>query len=420
MPRNILFVMLDDVGKMGMPFYPEWRTAELPAGTLECPSITAFAGEPQTRIFDSMRSTPICWSTRIEALSGRKTFEIGGRMSLDKKVFPFRGRKNTITDFVFRYLPGYETGAFGKWHLSQSLMRDLTHPRRCGVNEYALAFEDGGDTRTRYWNTPWVTSEEPRKATRLPADRFSDDEALARALTFMSTRLDKGVPWYCQVWFNLTHQPIVDLPGIPLRDGTDDVAQYRNMALYADRLFGQLVAFLKDRGAYDSTMIVLTSDNGGIGIVGGEKSDVSELGTNVPFLIRAPGAVRGGRERRLAQLTDLFCTFTEYAGNPQQRSQSKSLYPLFRAGTEPLHDFVAMSTYQRNFMVTDGRWKLRTPPQCRHRQSACANLELYDLRNDPLEERQIQIGKLAPAQRRQALDARARMEKFALANGLAS
>ena len=68
----------------------------------------------------------------------------------------------------------------------------------------------------------------------------------------------------------------------------------------------------------------------------------------------------------------------------------------------------------------DGRWKLRTPPQCRHRKSACANLELYDLRHDPLEERLIQVGKLAPAQRRQALDARARMEKFALANGLAS
>jgi arylsulfatase A-like enzyme len=95
-------------------------------------------------------------------------------------------------------------------------------------------------------------------------------------------------------------------------------AWYDGAIRYLDDLVGELVAFLKDRGAYDDTLIVLTSDHGDhFGDHGLTSHAFSLYDTllHVPMVIKPPGGTPAGRRiDDQVSLVDLHPTFLDTAG----------------------------------------------------------------------------------------------------------
>ncbi|MEM1318475.1 MAG: sulfatase-like hydrolase/transferase, partial [Pseudomonadota bacterium] len=385
---NILYIMLDDVGREGLPFYPQFGSDQLPHGTVDAPVMTALAQDGHTRTFDMMRSTPICWGTRFETVTGNKLFELHGqshRYAADplQAIDPRFDR--TPSDLIYSKLNGYRCGAFGKWHLALPEKLTPHHVAKSGLDEWGISFNSNykDNVERVYYGSEWTTHEAPGATKTLPSDVFVDDAASLAARSFMARSSRGAQPWFCQLWLNLVHDPVIDLSdkSRPLTK----VEKLRSMVRYTDKIIGQIIDDLKAAGEFDNTLLIIGSDNGGNGFVGGEKSDVSERGVGVPFLLRWPGMVQGGREGRIAQMTDLYPTMLQAAGTSDPRIYAKSLFPLFHDGQKGIHAFVTQSVFVGNWMVADQNFKLKTPPQCRTAAHAgsCQRVQLYDIVNDP-------------------------------------
>jgi arylsulfatase A len=107
----------------------------------------------------------------------------------------------------------------------------------------------------------------------------------------------------------------------------------------------------------------------------------------VPFFIRWPAKVKPGStwDEPVCQ-TDLLATFAEMVGAklpPDAGEDSDSFYPVL-IGQKPKADRVPMIHHASNgrFAIRDGKWKLVMP-------HARNQAELYDLREDPSEKKDL-------------------------------
>jgi membrane-anchored protein YejM (alkaline phosphatase superfamily) len=82
------------------------------------------------------------------------------------------------------------------------------------------------------------------------------------------------------------------------RDGKDIktlFAQYKNAVAYNDKLFGEMIAKLKDKGLYDESLIIFTSDHGQefyeYGSFG-HNSSFSKAQTMTPMIIKLPNSLK--------------------------------------------------------------------------------------------------------------------------------
>jgi arylsulfatase A-like enzyme len=95
------------------------------------------------------------------------------------------------------------------------------------------------------------------------------------------------------------------------------LSQYDGGIAYEDRQIGEVVTWLKRRGAYDNTMIVITSDHGE---AFGERHRVGHANSpyqnllHVALLVKYPRQERRGKEERPVSLTDVAPTILRTAG----------------------------------------------------------------------------------------------------------
>jgi arylsulfatase A-like enzyme len=190
------------------------------------------------------------------------------------------------------------------------------------------------------------------------------------------------------------HMPIRLLSEISMekrRIGPEDlkhiVATYDAEISSVDDAFAELVAGLERRGLYDDSLIVLTSDHGEEfgehGSVGWHAHTLYDELLHVPLLVKLPGQAHAGSEVASAvRGIDLAPTVLAVAGltAPEQFS-GRSLLPFMRRPEAPALPAVVwretMSHEKGDFTgVRAGGWKLHMN-------------RLYDLRNDPLERRDL-------------------------------
>lgn len=121
----------------------------------------------------------------------------------------------------------------------------------------------------------------------------------------------------------------------PPRTDERTVRQRAEMLLAVDESLGRILATLAGRGMLDSTVIILTSDNGFFydehGLTSERRLPYEESIRN-PLLVRYPPLVAAGaRPRGLAVSVDLAPTVLELAGAPIAPTiQGRSLVPLLR------------------------------------------------------------------------------------------
>jgi arylsulfatase A-like enzyme len=184
------------------------------------------------------------------------------------------------------------------------------------------------------------------------------------------------------------------------------------MVSYADKMVGRLVDAIDELGLRESTLILVTTDNGsGSGLVGmrmgkgvrAGKGQTAEPGICVPLIVSQPGTVpQGAVSHALANIVDMLPTFAELAGaepDPQYHYDGFSLVEVFHgqspvgkrkynlsmgggnharrtdAGIENLYHF-------RDRVVRDGRHKL-------YIDTSREPIRLYDLKKDPWEEHNL-------------------------------
>jgi len=174
-------------------------------------------------------------------------------------------------------------------------------------------------------------------------------------------------------------------------------AQYQENLAYVDAQVGRLVDFLEERGLLDRTLLILSADHGEAFLEHGRmlhNSTVYEEMIHVPLIIRFPSRLGALPERwsGVVELTDVLPTICDALGIPLPRPRhGRSLLSVLAAGEDPgalARSWTSMERGARAAVIQRDR-KLVV--------DADANrVEYYDLKEDPLETRDL-AAESAPA-----------------------
>jgi len=417
----------------------------------------AYGSEIQTPNIDRLASnglrltqfynTAKCHSSRMSLLSGQYSRYAGES--------DFR---NAVTIAQVLSDAGYSTSMAGKWHLDKQ-------PTDYGFEQYwghlsgATDFFAGDDT-FRLNGEVWNEFDE---------DFYTTDANVDFSIQFLDNALKEDKPFFHYIAFNAPHYPLhapkediekymgryvagwevlreerlikqkllglfpsdLELPPLPehvptWNSLTDKQKQFESfrMAIFAamvdkvDQNIGRMIEYLKEKGEFENTLIMLVSDNGACPFERSSSIDIPpwksgsyylydaswatvgntpfkhykqtqhEGGISSPFIAHWPGKIKnaGSLNNELSHLIDVMATCIEVAGTtyPKKKGvnpiQGKSLVSVLKGGKRTGHDelFFAFSNCRA---LRQGDWKLVSFYQ--HRW------ELYNIADDRLEQNDL-------------------------------
>ncbi len=413
---NIIFIMADDLG---------WTdVACFGSNFYETPNIDRLA--TQGMKLTSHHHCQNCTPTRAALMSGQYgartgMYTVGGIGRFDWSSRPLRPVDNVTElpldrDIIAKQLKagGYATGMFGKWHIGES---GAFHPARRGFDEAIVSagvhFNFNTNPKTDY-----------PKGTYL-ADFLTD-----RAVDFITRHKDE--PFFLYLPHFGVHSPFqakADLiakfkpkPGV----GGHNNPTYAAMIASVDESVGRVMKALDDLKLADHTVLIFTSDNGGVGGYGrpdglirepgkeskaaknkgddeagggitdnaplrSGKGSLYEGGTREPFIVRWPGVTKPGSTCEVPTAhVDIFPTFLELGSAPKPRQvlDGESLVKLFRDPAAKLQRDAIFQHFPGYLGSGPGLWRT-TPVSLIQRGDwklmeylEDGHLELYNLRDD--------------------------------------
>lgn len=396
---NILFIMVDDLGK-------EWVSC-YGAENIQTPAIDGLAKTGMK--FNNAWCMPQCTPTRVTLLTGQYPFRHGWTNHWDVPRWGagahFDASQNTTYANMLREA-GYKTCAAGKWQIDDFRVEPNAMDE-AGFDAWCMwtGFEtDNPPSAERYWN-PYINIK--GKGSKTYAGQFGPDIYCDYLIDFINKNKDQPLLLYYPMV--LTHSPLTTTPDN--KNETDKRSLFAGMVRYTDKLVGRLVAALDKAGIRDNTIIVFTTDNGTGGmsnqrlahLVRGGKTKMSEQnGTAMPFIVNCPGTVPEGVETdALIDFSDLLPTFTELGGGSLPAGRivdGKSFAPLILGKTkEGSRDWI-LSMGGGPAKLQDGRvqpalkYDDRVIRDQRYKlwiNTSGKPVKLYDLKNDPWEEHNL-------------------------------
>ena len=406
-PPNIVFIMADDLGYtdvacFGSKYY-------------ETPNIDRLA--TQGTKFTNYHHHQNCTPTRAALMSGQYSvrtgvYTVGGTDRFDWSRRPLRPVDNVTNLPLDRTLlpgalksAGYATGMFGKWHIGQQ--GDYL-PGKRGFDEAIVSM----GAHFNFVTTPKVD---------YPQGQYLADFLTDKAVDFIKRHKDH--PFFLYLPHFAVHSPHHAKPELIERFkkkpgvGGHNNPTYAAMIASVDESVGRVMALLDELKLADNTVLIFTSDNGGVGGYvregikkGGEditdnaplrsgKGSLYEGGTRVPFIVRWPGQIKAGAVCDVPAIhVDMYPTLVAVAGGRMPTTQvfdGESLLPLFRNVNAKL----AREAIYQHFpgylgagvdqwrttpvsLVQTGDWKLMEFLED-------GRLELYNLRDDIGETRNL-------------------------------
>lgn len=394
---NILLIVADDLG---------WGDVGWHKGFGKTPHLDKLV---KTGIeLDQHYVQPVCTPTRTALMSGRYPGRFGPHALAPSnlRAMPL----GTVTLASALKSLGYYTCQSGKWHLGGKMEWGPT----------AFGFDRGYGTLTGAAD-PWTHKYRKgnpyedtwhRDGKRLDEKGNATELVAAEALTRIN---EKKGPWFVYVPFHAVHTP-VDAPeeykklyaGVKFHDDADrHDSRLRLAAMVAqlDAKVGQFVEALEKTKQRDNTLIVFTSDNGGIeslknayvGKVGhsplnstnlplrGQKGTVYEGGIRVCAFANWPGKLKPGKFTGPMHAIDWFPTIASLVGYRAKKDlkwdgldQWPALTGQAKAKTDRII-YVAMRNGAS--ALRQGEWKLISRPK--------GQPELYNLADDPYEKKDV-------------------------------
>ncbi len=194
---------------------------------------------------------------------------------------------------------------------------------------------------------------------------------------------------------------------------------YDGEVAYTDSLIGEFRAALEERGLFDGSVIVLTSDHGeGLGDHGESYHGffVYDSTVHVPLIVRLPGGVEAGREVGDAvSHVDIAPTLIELLDlDGAGPGQGRSLLPDMQGLPNPLAE---RGVYAESFYALDhyGWAPLRSLRTAEHKYIEAPDPELYALLEDPGELANVLLERreLSRRLREEALELAAELDRAA-------
>lgn len=309
-PPNILFILLDDLGK-------EW-VSEYGAEEITTPTIDKLGQEGM--VFENAYSMPQCTPSRVALLTGQYPWRNGWINHYDVPRWGHGARFDPQLNPSFAKMlqdAGYKTCAAGKWQINDFRV-EPTIMNKVGFDEYCMwtGFEEGVPASSkRYWD-PYIHT---KSGSKTYDGQFGEDIFTDFIIDFMQNNQDN--PFMVYYAMCLPHAPLVPTP---LEPGvTDKMAKHKAMVRYTDYILDKLVKSLEKHGLRENTIIFWTTDNGtatnisgirnGTTIKGG-KTKLTENGINAPLIVNCPGLVpKGLKTKAITDFTDMLPTFAEIA-----------------------------------------------------------------------------------------------------------
>jgi arylsulfatase A-like enzyme/Flp pilus assembly protein TadD len=182
---------------------------------------------------------------------------------------------------------------------------------------------------------------------------------------------------------------------------------YDGEIAFADEQVGRLVRFLKDKGIYQNTVIVLAGDHGeGLG-EHGEKTHgffIYNSTMHVPLIIRLPEIKGGQTVEEMVSLVDLTPTVLGAVGvDVPAEAQGKSLLALVRGGEGQVTES-ARTVYGETYLPRlHFNWsELRGAENTKYHFIDAPKPELYDMAKDPAELHNLFVEKKAVSEEMRA------------------
>jgi arylsulfatase A-like enzyme len=309
---NILFIMLDDLGK-------EWISC-YGAEDIKTPNIDALAARGMK--FNNAYSMPQCTPSRATLLTGKYPWRNGYVNHWDVPrwgigYFDWKHKENTTFARLMKDL-GYKTCAAGKWQINDFRIEPQAMKKH-GFDDWAMwtGWEAGNPQSGERYQDPYINTPAGSKTYK---GKFGPDIYTDHIIQFMKEH--KKDPMCLYLPMTLPHTPFVVTPDEPKASSKLD--RHKAMVRYIDKLIGKLVKALEELAIRDNTILIFTTDNGSVGSITGTlngtkvqggKSKEKESGICAPFIVNCPGLVPAGKVTdALTDFSDLLPTFVELGG----------------------------------------------------------------------------------------------------------
>jgi arylsulfatase A-like enzyme len=321
---------------------------------------------------------------------------------------------------------GYATACFGKWHLGD---QPAFLPGRQGFDAFfGIPYSDDmtRDKRPDRW--PELPLLRDGRVVEAPVDRHTlVKRCTEEAVAFIERNRDR--PFF--LYLPLTSPGSTPEPfASEAFRGKSRNGAYGDAVEELDWSTGEIMAALARSGLDRQTLVIWTSDNGAArrnppqgscAPYRGFGYDTSEGAMRMPCVIRWPGKVPADRVcDELLGTLDLLPTLAALAGAPlpANRIDGHAIAPVLfgDAGARSPWDEEGFLFYfmEQLQAVRSGPWKLYLALDAKFvnlaRKSAPSRLELYDVRHDPGETREVSAEHPEVVRRLDALVARARRE----------
>jgi arylsulfatase A len=345
---NVVLIVADDLGWADLGCYGSKYH--------KTPHLDRLAADG-IRFTQAYAAAPVCSPTRASIMTGKHPARLGitdwlpGRPDRpDQKL----ARPPLVTELPADVptLPallkkaGYTTGLIGKWHLGG---------KGAGPLDRGFDINIGGDqagSPLSYF-APYKAKDGrvmPGLETA-PDGEYLTDRLAAEAEKFLDANKDR------QFFLYLPHYA----PHIPMRAKSELIAKYKpgqpgqqGNPIYAamleslDDAVGRVLKKLDDLKLSQNTLVIFTSDNGGLCTLEGAntpptlnaplregKGYLYEGGLRVPLIVKWPGVTKaGGTTTAPVVSTDLFPTLLEVGGETAaENSDGLSFVPVLKGGT---------------------------------------------------------------------------------------
>jgi arylsulfatase A len=341
---NILLIVADDLGYGDVGAYGATR--------IKTPNIDRLAREG-ARFTDAHAPAAICQPSRYAILSG--TYMMRAQRQGKQTLF-FHDGQVTLPELLKS--AGYRTAAIGKWHLGFGRGTEPDYNAVLKPGPLEIGFDYFFGTPRTHNEPPFVFVENHRVVGFDPDDpirMISHTDVLKRGLEDWGWGLSEGAhnahmtrpqdridlmladkavqlihqkndqPLFLYLAFLAPHVPIAPAEEF---QGTSQAGSYGDFVQQLDASVGMVLDALRDEGLSDNTLVIFTSDNGGVlhldalnaghranGSLLGQKTDDWEAGHRVPFIARWPGQIpAASKGNQLIGLTDLMATLAAAAG----------------------------------------------------------------------------------------------------------
>jgi arylsulfatase A len=395
---NVIIINTDDLGYGDVSSYG--------ATKVNTPHIDQLAREGR-KFTDVHSASAVCSPSRYALITGQYPSRKGNLWG------PLFLRTPMVIDTaqmtVARVMKeaGYATACIGKWHLGFGNEHPVDWNKDLKPGPLELGFDYYFGVPVLNSHPPFVYVENHKVVGLTPDDPFVYGEkaetqefqekfalsaiggakaahALYDDRKVGTTLKDKAIEWIRAkknepffLYFATTniHHPFTPAPQF---EGTSDAGRYGDFIHELDWMIGEVMAAVDEEGLRDNTLVIFTSDNGGMLNQGGQdawraghklngdllgfKFGAWEGGHRVPFIARWPGVIPAGSiSDELISNVDILATLAALVDYPLKKGEGPDSYNILPAlrgmPAEPVRDHLVISPAQKkNLAIRKGKW----------------------------------------------------------------